>query len=337
MLSDSRCWQCLSVRNRIAILIFAAYLLISSVFVFRHFKHHSSAAGLSKEILSVFFQDNPYGVIDIHIEDAILGHTGEVSSVIGGKPHEHGISSLTSVAIGGGLTSKGIQDPSPTNVATAFQLFHTFLPTFCDTASPGYAYHFYFAYDVSDSFFSQMSSLTAFQAAFYFIMNSKCSINMTTSVHLVQCSHAGKPTWAQNDAMREAYLDNMEYYYRINDDTRMQTKGWLEEFIRTLAGYKPPNVGVVGPNHSGGNTGILTYDFVHQTHINIFGYYYPRLFTDWWGDDWITGVYVPGRSTKLNHVRLAHTMSLGQRYRTDMSVGGHVAAQIDSDKQTLIR
>ena len=49
-------------------------------------------------------------------------------------------------------------------------------------------------------------------------------------------------------------------------------------------------VGVVGPHHQGGNTGILTYDFVHRTHVDIFGFYYPRVFSDWFGDDWITKV-----------------------------------------------
>ena len=44
--------------------------------------------------------------------------------------------------------------------------------------------------------------------------------------------------------------------------------------------YDPQRVGVVGPKHSGGNVGILTYDFVNQTHADIFGFYNPRLFTD---------------------------------------------------------
>lgn len=78
--------------------------------------------------------------------------------------------------------------------------------------------------------------------------------------------------------------------------------------------YDPPNVGVVGPSHSGGNMAILTYDFVHKTHVDIFGFYYPRLFTDWWGDDWVTKVYLPGRMTKVKDIFLQHTLALGQRY-----------------------
>jgi hypothetical protein len=117
----------------------------------------------------------------------------------------------------------------------------------------------------------------------------------------------------------------------------MKTGNWTESFIRVLSGYNPPKIGVVGPNHSGGNTGILTYDFVHRTHVDVFGFYYPRLFTDWWGDDWVTMIYRPDRSTKLHEVLLDHTLGLGQRYRTHMEVGGKLAGQLDHDRVTLGR
>jgi len=93
----------------------------------------------------------------------------------------------------------------------------------------------------------------------------------------------------------------------------------------------PPRVGVVGPNHSGGNTGILTYDFVHRTHVDILGFYYPHVFTDWWGDTWITRVYKPNRSTKLGDVRLAHTLGMGQRYQVHYQVKRHLEEQLKRD------
>jgi 23S rRNA-/tRNA-specific pseudouridylate synthase len=34
-------------------------------------------------------------------------------------------------------------------------------------------------------------------------------------------------TWAQNDAAIEAYMNGIEYIYRINDDTDMETSGLL--------------------------------------------------------------------------------------------------------------
>jgi len=117
----------------------------------------------------------------------------------------------------------------------------------------------------------------------------------------------------------------------------MVAGGWAEAFIRTLDGYNPPRVGVVGPNHSGGNMEILTYDFLHRTHVDLFGWYYPRLFTDWWGDDWVTMVYRPDRSTKLQHIHLQHTLGLGQRYQTHHEVGGKLQGQLDHDRPIVNR
>jgi len=283
-------------------------------------------------------QENGTNVeFDIHLEHPVLGHTGEV---IGGNDSTHAVPfNVTTIAIGGGITSNGVKDINANNFASKFQLFHTFLPTFCKTASPGYEYRFYFAYDFNDPVFSDVRLLSAFQKTFMDKMAELCGgpRSIRTSIHMVQCSHTGRPAWAQNDAMLEAYIDHIDYYYRVNDDTEMKTASWVEAFIAVLERYSPPRVGVVGPKHSGGNEGILTYDFVHRTHVDIFGFYYPRLFTDWWGDDWVTEVYKPDHFTKLDSIKLAHTLGLGQRYKTDWSVGKKLEAQLKQDTEILKR
>jgi len=272
--------------------------------------------------------------IDLHLEYSSLGHTGRTV----GHRNVDKKNNATVVAIGMGITSKGIPDKSEYNIVTNYELFNTFLPSFCATTSVSFEYAFYLAYDQSDSAFSRPSFLQAFQSTFRNQIKAQCALGFKASIHMVQCRHAGKPAWAQNDAMMEAYLDNVDYHFRINDDTVLQTKNWTEKFISTLLKYDPPNLGVVGPTHSGGNMAILTYDFVHRTHVDVLGYYYPRLFTDWWGDDWVTRVYIPGRSIKLETVRLAHTMSLGQRYGvSNWGVGNKLASQLVTDKETINR
>ena len=290
---------------------------------------NSSATNATEDLYAV--------ALDIHLEHSVLGHTGEVT---GGNHASHVLrSNVTTIAIGGGLTSKLVAGVNAHNIASKFQLFSIFLPTFCSTASPGYEYRFYFVYDYTDPVFTNTELLAAFQKTFADEMRRLCSgpRNIKGSLHMVQCSHAGKPTWAQNDAMMEAYLDHIDFYYRVNDDTKMDTGGWVEAFIAVLKRYSPPLVGVVGPNHSGGNMEILTYDFVHRTHVDIFGFYYPRLFTDWWGDDWMTIVYRPDHSVKLNEIKLAHTLGLGQRYITDFNVRNKLAAQLQHDTAVLNR
>ena len=136
-----------------------------------------------------------------------------------------------------------------------------------------------FSFDENDTLWDKIATKLANT-----IRNACKSYNIDIShVNLIKCNHNGKPPWAQNDAMIEAYLDGMDYGYRINDDTLLTSKGWTEIFISVLESFDPPNVGVVGPTHSGGNTNILTYDFTSNKHIDIFGYHYPTLFTDWYG------------------------------------------------------
>lgn len=187
-----------------------------------------------------------------------------------------------SVAIGSAITSNKAKlnwtHITNESMVKAFVFFREFLPTFAKTAELGYNYHFYLAYDEDDRFFTHLANLNMFLNTTLDVLNSYSVGQLNVFMHFVQCSHRKKPAWAQNDAMVQAYLDNMDYYYRINDDSKLLSANWTSMFIAALHRYDPPLVGVVGPMHKGGNIKILTYDFVHRTHIDIFGFYYPREF-----------------------------------------------------------
>jgi hypothetical protein len=97
-----------------------------------------------------------------------------------------------------------------------------------------------------------------------------------------------------NEIAMTAYSESFaDYYVRVNDDTEFKTSKWITIGISALQNdYDPPNIGVVGPTCSQGNTAIMTHDMVHRTHIEIFnGYYYPPSFNNWFLDDWISNVY----------------------------------------------
>lgn len=114
-----------------------------------------------------------------------------------------------------------------------------------------------------------------------------------------------------------AYRENNTYFVRINDDTFFLSKNWTTAGIKTLANFVPSNVGVVGPTCGQGNTKILTHDMVHRNHLDIFGYYYPPEFENWWADDWITKVYPRGNSKKISSWKVQHKMVHGTRYRVN--------------------
>jgi len=109
---------------------------------------------------------------------------------------------------------------------------------------------------------------------------------------------------------RQAYDAGADYIIRINDDSEFISIGWIALSVATLNAYDPPNVGVVGPSVvqcvGGCNNDILTHDMVHRTHFDIFKFYYPDRFDNWYVDDWITEVYQPFRSTQLSMWHVKH-------------------------------
>mmetsp|Transcript_32675 Transcript_32675/g.81336 ORF Transcript_32675/g.81336 Transcript_32675/m.81336 type:complete len:225 (+) Transcript_32675:2-676(+) len=144
----------------------------------------------------------------------------------------------------------------------------------------------------------------------------------------------GKPGPAFNFLMRAAFEDGADYLCRVNDDTRFVTP-WVAPSIELLLGFQPPNLGVVGPICNEGNTKILTHDFVHRTHLEIFDFYYPPILCDWWMDDWITRVYGAHRMRKgpwmVQHLVNIH----GTRYEVDFSHGNRLDAELRFGEQLI--
>ena len=227
--------------------------------------------------------------------------------------HEHLTSTTNKTHVAIGLAFKTpYQEAQPTmslHFVKELFLFTNFIPSFCDTSSPYYSYHFYITYDFNDGCLSEINCSTWFREEFEKRI-AECKTKMQHvdfDMIMWSVNYSGKPAWAQNDALMVAYLEGKcTYYYRVNDDTLFTTKGWTEQMIAALKNMSPKNVGVTGPRHKGGNTAILTYDFVHTSHIDAFGYYYPRIFGAWYNDGWITKVYSEGHIRKLMSVHVKH-------------------------------
>lgn len=90
-----------------------------------------------------------------------------------------------------------------------------------------------------------------------------------------------------------AMKEGADYFYQVNDDLRMVTKGWLTRFTGVLDGNN--GFGVVGPadNHNGFNCSLLTQAMVTRTHFDIFTMFYPTELKDWKTDRWLSNVYGP--------------------------------------------
>lgn len=239
--------------------------------------HLQDLLNTSNSVISSF-KDS---LLDIHLLHPELGHTGETSWAH--EQHPKPRIRPNSVAIGGGITSSKLNPKaSKSEIVSKFPFFSIMLPSFCKTCSPSFTYNFYLAYDYVDDFYSNSQQLHLFSEVFHEQVRKHCPSNMSMGLHMVQCNHTKKPAWAQSDAMMEAYIDNNMYFYRINDDSQMITKGWTETFVWKLSQFTPSYLGVVGPKHQGGNMAILTYDFTHHTHVDMFGFHYPRDFPGRW-------------------------------------------------------
>ena len=241
------------------------------------------------------------------------------------------------IAIGCALTTRDMKLGELATITRSMPFFHTLLPSVCRTISTNYKYKFYLAHDPKDGLFGLKVGMKLFQETYNEIVGKLCPKGGDVDLKLIRCHHTGNPAWAQNDGMMEAYLDNATYFFRVNDDSKIITPGWTEKYIQLLQSYNPPNIGVVGPAHTGGNTRILTHDFVHRTHIEIFGFYYPRIYKNWYADAWITDVYKPLRSTKVSEMKVVHTLERGQRYRQDFVKRDFLHKRIAADNITLNR
>lgn len=139
-----------------------------------------------------------------------------------------------------------------------------------------------------------------------------------------------------NEVCRASYEYGADFIARVNDDSEFITPGWITKSVHRLSQYNPPWVGVVGPTCRQGNTKILTHDFVHRTHIDIFDDYYPDEFDNWWIDDWITYVYGPKRTTKLPDWEMFHhTSKHGQRYEVNQSLKSNLKTTLRRGVQQI--
>ena len=137
--------------------------------------------------------------------------------------------------------------------------------------------------------------------------------------------------------VRNAFYEaKADYIYRVNDDTELATR-WATPFVNALQSMN--NVGAVGPACRQGNRRILTHDFTHKTHMEIFGgQYYPPALSDWWMDDWISRVYGPRRTLRGDAVEVIHhTGKHGQRYQVDRSHASLLSGLLAKGSATIER
>lgn len=162
-------------------------------------------------------------------------------------------------------------------------LLRSFMPRFNRTKTAAYKYQIYVGIDDDDAFFlPEVDELRR--------RGFRVQI-------LSGCQHAPARAW--NQLFDTAVKDGHEYFFQIGDDVILQSRKWTERFIGVLQAHG--NKGVVGPCHpnnfwmrkrNGGNP-VIENSFVHRSHYDIFGTFFPPEIPNWYCDNWITDVYQP--------------------------------------------
>lgn len=173
--------------------------------------------------------------------------------------------------------------------------FRILFPSFLKTVSSDtrYSYSFYLGYDDDDQFY--LNHLEEMKQHFDNVSEGKYKLEMHPMSGL-----KGKVGQIWSNLALIASKD-CDYLYQSGDDIEYLTSGWEDIFISELR--KKDNIGVVGPYDINRCIyTLLTQSFVHVTHLQIFGYYYPSEIENWYVDDWITNIYNQ-RSDKRIRVR----------------------------------
>lgn len=225
------------------------------------------------------------------------------------------IESKELIAIMAATTTRKVLNPTPGRLS----LFNMLLPSLMRSVECGYRYVYVLGYDVGDSYYDTDEGMAEVLRWFSDNVERIMSENgIELKILPVRVNNTlKKPGPVFIEMARRAYEMKADYFFRINDDTELVSR-WPSSFVSAL-GSIHGRVGVVGPFCRQGNQQILTHDFVHRTHMEIFEMnYYPPELVDWWMDDWISFVYGESRSFKVSNVEvLHHTGAHGRRYEVD--------------------
>lgn len=196
--------------------------------------------------------------------------------------------------------------------------FKILFPSFLKTVSsdPKYSYSFYLGYDDDDQFY--LNHLEEMNQHFDKVSDGKYKLEMHPMNRL-----KGKvgQIWTNLALIASKECD---YLYQSGDDIQFLSSGWEDVFITELR--KKDNIGVVGPWDMNFNDGrILTQSFVHVTHLQIFGFYYPSGIDNWYVDDWITNIYNASPEKKIKVKNCGGT----PRYQVNNNRGIYLQAIVE--------
>ena len=145
-------------------------------------------------------------------------------------------------------------------------LYNIFFKSFLLTYNKELPHLFCFAIDPDDQLFNNIKE----DIERLVNVMKNCKVNFISTAGIGK----GHVTEMWNKCFEYGVQENYDYFLQCGDDIEFYNADWENYFIEFLK--EKNNIGV---------------SFVHRTHWDIFGYYYPKQIKNWGCDDWITEVY----------------------------------------------
>ena len=214
-----------------------------------------------------------------------------------------------------------VEDTTKALDVSELVLFTTMMPSLASTVECGFRYHIVIGVDKGDLLFDTPETREKVGSWMeVHVKEPAAKRGVSADFEILTVENTARKPGPVFNAMAAAVRQNedVEFIYRVNDDTEFASKGWTSKLVGALRRLGGPAYGVVGPSCPQGNRAILTHDFTHRTHMDIFEDYYPPVLTDWFMDDWISRVYGSKRTRLLTDVEVVHhSKTYGRRYDVD--------------------
>jgi hypothetical protein len=167
-------------------------------------------------------------------------------------------------------------------------LFNILFKSFFTTYDSTHEYRFYLGIDSDDEFYQNENVQNDIKKFINIMKNTDILFLTIDSIHKGNVCHI----W--NGLFKKAYEDNYDYFVQIGSDIYFQDKDWVNACLDILK--QNNDIGVVGMTDQGRKKynpydTLLTQSFVSRKHMEIFGFYYPYEFKNWFIDDWISEIY----------------------------------------------
>lgn len=135
-----------------------------------------------------------------------------------------------------------------------------------------------------DTLFSKIETKIPVEVNLVRVINSK-NVNHPDDVDEDHLQQDLAKSWS--DLANIAYWDDCDYFYLLQDTTKLVTRDWLQPFINSLKSQSVvSNVGVVFPLDLS-QPAFPSFSFFHRTHLEIFGTLFPSRFQNRFGGKWL--------------------------------------------------